>query len=81
MSDVSQGLSSTDRKRLQRQRDRAAGWAEVSVRVAAEHAESVRNYAAQLPAPRPPADPRQLELLAYIDRQLAAGGEQGTLLL
>lgn len=80
MSDVSQGLSATDRKRLQRQRDKAAGWAEVSVKVAAEHAEDVRRYAAGLPAPTPPQDPRQLELLAYLDRQLSTTGAQGTLL-
>jgi len=81
MSDVSQGLSPTERKRLQRERDKAAGWAEVSVKVAAEHAEDVRRYAANLPAPKPPQDPRQLELLAFIDQQLSAGGnQQGRLL-
>jgi hypothetical protein len=72
MSDVSH------RKRLQRLRDKAAGWTEVTVKVAAEHADTVRSYAAQLPPPRPPADPRQLELLAQIDRQIA--GQQGSLL-
>lgn len=74
MSDMSQALSSTDRKRLQRQRDKAAGWAEVTVKVASEQAEAVRNYAARLPPPQPPSDPRQLELLAQIDRQI--GGQQ-----
>lgn len=79
MSDLSQGLSSTDRKRLQRQRDKAAGWAEVTVKVASEHVETVRSFAAQLPPPRPPADPRQLELLAQLDRQIGASAT--TLLL
>jgi len=74
---MSEALSPTDRKRLQRQRDKASGWSEVSVKVAAEHAEKVRQFAAQLPAPRPPSDPRQLELLAQLDRQL---GVQPTLL-
>lgn len=61
MSD--EALSPTERKKLQRQRDRAAGWTEVTVKVAVEHADAVRRFAAQLPAPQPPADPRQLDML------------------
>lgn len=61
MSDAA--LSPTERKKLQRQRDKALGWIEITVKVAAEHADAVRQFAAQLPAPRPPADPRQLDML------------------
>lgn len=56
-------LSPTERKKLQRQRDKALGWIEITVKVAAEHADAVRIFAAQLPPPRPPADPRQLDML------------------
>lgn len=75
---MSQALTSTQRKHLQRLRDRAAGWSEITVKVASEHAETVRSFAAQLPPPRPPADPRQLELLAQLDRQIT--GNQPSLL-
>lgn len=64
-------MTPTERKRLQRQRDRAAGWSEVVVRVAAEHAEALRAFASTLPDPKPPTDPRQLSLLDEIDRQLS----------
>lgn len=63
-------MTPTERKRLQRTRDRAAGWTEVNVRVAANQAEAVRGFAASLPPPPPPTDPRQLSLLDEIDRQL-----------
>ncbi len=63
-------MTPAERKGLQRRRDRAAGWSEVSVRVGAEHADAVRAFAATLPPPAPPTDPRQLSLLDEIDRQL-----------
>ena len=44
-------LSPTERKKLQRQRDKALGWIEITVKVAAEHADAVRIFAAQLPPP------------------------------
>lgn len=56
-----------ERKALQRKRDRLLGWREVTVRVAQEHAEQVRDFAASLPDPRPPTDPAQLDLLAELD--------------
>lgn len=63
-------MTPTERKRLQRARDKAAGWTEVNLRVAAEHAEALRAYAATLSPPAPPTDPRQLSMLEEIDRQL-----------
>nr|CRY96467.1 hypothetical protein [uncultured prokaryote] len=63
-------MTSTERKRLQRQRDRAAGWTEVNLRVASDQVEALRAFAATLSPPLPPTDPRQLSLLDEIDRQL-----------
>lgn len=64
-------MTPTERKRLQRRRDRAAGWVEVNVRVASEKSEELRAFAASLPPPAPPTDPRQLDLLEALDRQLS----------
>ena len=64
-------MTPTERKRIQRARDKAAGWSEVVVRVAAEHAEALRAFAATLPDPKPPTDPRQLSMLEALDRQLS----------
>ena len=68
-------MTPTERKRLQRARDRAAGWTEVNLRVGQEHAEALRAFAATLPPPAPPTDPRQLSLLDEIDRQLNGGAD------
>lgn len=68
-------MTPTERKRLQRARDKAAGWTEVNLRVGQEHAEALRAFAASLPPPAPPTDPRQLSLLDEIDRQLSGGAE------
>ena len=64
-------MTPTERKRLQRARDKAAGWTEVNLRVGQEHAEALRDFAASLPPPAPPTDPRQLDMLAELDRQLS----------
>lgn len=64
-------MTPTERKRIQRARDKAAGWAEVNLRVGQEHAEALRAFAASLPPPAPPTDPRQLDMLAELDRQLS----------
>jgi hypothetical protein len=69
-------LTPSQRKKLQRDRDRALGWVEVTVNVAAERVQEVRDFAASLPDPEPPKDPRQMDMLAEIDRQLA-GETQG----
>ncbi len=63
-------MTPAERKRLQRERDRIAGWVEVTVRVAADQAQVLRDYAASLPLPLPPADPRQLELIDRIEDEL-----------
>ena len=57
-------MTPAERKRLQRERDRIAGW------VAADQAQVLRDYAASLPLPLPPADPRQLELIDRIEDEL-----------
>ena len=48
-------MTPTERKRIQRARDKAAGWAEVNLRVGQEHAEALRAFAASLPPPPPRA--------------------------
>lgn len=67
-------LTPARRKQLQRERDRALGWVELTVKVAAERAVAVRDFAASLPPPEPPTDPRQLDLLAEIERELRGDG-------
>lgn len=69
-------LTPAQRKKLQRDRDRALGWVEVTVKVAAEKAQEVRRFAASLPDPQPPRDPRQLDLIDEIDRKLSVDSEQ-----
>ena len=61
---------SADRKRAQRQRDRVAGWVELTVRVSRDQADHLRTYAASLPPPEPLTDPRQLDLLNALDAKL-----------
>jgi len=68
-------LTSAQRKKLQRDRDRALGWVEITVKVAAEKAGEVRRFAASLPDPQPPKDPRQLDLIEDIDRKLSVDRE------
>lgn len=60
-----------ERKKAQRQRDKINGWQEVTVRVSAAQAQAVRDFAAALPDPTPPTDPRQLDLLEQIERDLS----------
>jgi hypothetical protein len=66
---------SANRKRAQRQRDRIAGWAEITVRVSRDQIDHLRAYAASLPPPEPPTDPRQLDLLNALDAQLQNDAE------
>ena len=70
-------MTPTERKRLQRARDRAAGWTEVNVRIGIEQVDAVKAFAASLPPPSPPTDPRQLSLLDEIDRKLLADETKG----
>ena len=44
-------MTPTERKRIQRARDKAAGWTEVNIRVGQEYAEALRDFAASLPPP------------------------------
>lgn len=63
-------LSSAQRKRLQRERDRLAGWTHLSMRVPTERLDDVRAFIASLPQPSPPTDPRQLDLLSALEERL-----------
>lgn len=63
-------MTPSERKRAQRARDRINGWVEVTVKVAEAQAPHVRAYAASLPPPAPPTDPRQLSMLREIDAKL-----------
>ena len=69
-------LTPAQRKKLQRDRDRALGWVEVTVKVATEKAQEVRRFAASLPHPQAPRDPRQLDLIDEIERKLSVDREQ-----
>ena len=68
-------MTAREKKAKQRERDRLAGWREITLRVGQEHVEAVRAFAASLPDPEPPTDPRQLDLLDRIDDELAGGDE------
>lgn len=63
-------MTPAERKRAQRQRDKLAGWVEVTVKVAADRAEDVRDYASTLPPPAAPTDPNQLSLIEQLDRAI-----------
>ena len=78
-SDMSQSVAMTParRKSLQRQRDRAEGWAEVTVKVAADRVQEVRDFAASLPCPTPPTDPDQLDLIDRIEQEIAGSKKEG----
>lgn len=65
--------TAAQRKAAQRQRDKLLGWREVTVRVAQEQADVLRQFAATLPDPAPPTDPDQLDMLAELDAAIAGG--------
>lgn len=66
-------LTAAQRKSLQRRRDRALGWTEMTVRVSASQIEAVRAFVANLPPPPAPVNPDQLSLLAELDAELGRG--------
>lgn len=63
-------MTPAQRKAKQRQRDRLTGWCEMHVKVPAEHAQSVRDFVASLPPPKPLTDPRQISMIDELDRAL-----------
>lgn len=65
--------TAAQRKAAQRQRDKILGWREVTVRVAQEQADVLRQFAATLPDPKPPTDPAQLDMLAQLDATISGG--------
>lgn len=71
-------MTPAERKKKQRQRDRAAGWVEVTVKVAKVRADEVRAFAATLPPPPLPTDPDQLDLIDRIDGELASSDVRST---
>ena len=64
--------AATARKRAQRERDRAEGWAEITVRVRADRIAEVRAFAESLGEPPAPADPGQAALPLSIEDDDAA---------
>jgi hypothetical protein len=68
-------MPAVERKRLQRKRDRALGWREINVKIAADQVEAVKDFCAALPPPAHPTDPRQLDLLASIDAEMEEDGK------
>jgi hypothetical protein len=69
-------MTPAERKKLQRKRDRALGWVEVTVKVSASQVEAVRAFAASLPDPVPPKDPAQLDLIERIEAELSDQDDQ-----
>lgn len=67
-------MTPAERKKKQRQRDKALGWAEVTLKMPADRIAEVRAFIAQLPPPPRPTDPNQLDLIDRIDQELASGG-------
>lgn len=67
-------MTPAERKKLQRKRDRARGWTEVTVKVRSDRVDEVRSFAASLGEPPLPKDPDQLDLIDQIDAELASGG-------
>lgn len=61
----------TERKRLQRQRDKITGWAEVSIKVRADRVDELRSFAVSLGSPPPITSPDQMDLLEALDRLIA----------
>lgn len=66
-------MTHAQKKAKQRQRDKLRGWREITVRVGQEHVEAVRDFVASLPDPESPTDPRQLDLLDQIEREIENG--------
>lgn len=71
-------MTPAERKRKQRERDKLLGWVEVTVKVAADQVPAVRDFAAALPPPDGPTDPRQLTLIEDLDRALAGDASRKT---
>lgn len=59
--------TAADRQRRKRQRDAAAGWASVRVRVPAKRVDDLRAYAASLGEPAAPTLPGQQSLPIDLD--------------
>lgn len=69
-------LTHAEKKRKQRERDRIAGWREITIRVGQEHVDAVREFVASLSPPAPPTDPRQLDLLDQIDLEIMSDDDE-----
>lgn len=68
-------MIASERKRLQRRRDRAAGWVEITMKVDERRVDEVREFVASLPPPSPPTDPNQMSLLKELDAQLCGDND------
>ncbi len=56
-------LTASERKRLQRQRDKLLGWVEVSVKVPYTQVDELRAFVGCLGTPPAPVDTRELDML------------------
>lgn len=64
--------TAAERKRLQRRRDRALGWREILIKIPAGQEAYVRDFVADLPPPKPPTDPNQLDFIEQIEREISS---------
>jgi hypothetical protein len=63
MTKEKNSLTASERKRLQRERDKLLGWVEVTVKVPHTQVDQLRAFTASLGNPPTPADTRQLDML------------------
>lgn len=59
---MTEGFTPAQRKRLQRERDRKAGWTSVTVKVPADRVDDLKAFAASLGEPAAQALPGQQQL-------------------
>lgn len=63
-------LSARERKQLQRQKDKAEGWKIIELKINPAYEDEIRRFASMLPAPNRRLDPRQLDIIEYINLQI-----------
>lgn len=68
-------LTAAERKRRQRLRQACNGWTEITIKVPYGQEDRVRAFAKALPLPLDRPNPDQLDLIDFIDEQLAKGSD------
>jgi hypothetical protein len=63
MTKEKNSLTASERKRLQRQRDKLLGWVEVTVKVPHTQVDELRAFIPHLGTPPPIKDTRQLDMI------------------